>query len=665
MKASFKGSPLQFLFTAMLLIVMSNGLRSQPSATAEEPGQREIQSLLVQSQQYYFSLPDSSLFYSQKALELARKIEDLPMQARALNNTGESYRFLGDYAKSIRAQFAALDIYRDLHDDYSQAFTSVFIGFSQLEMGDYTHALDYLIPARKVMEGRKEGFYDCFASSHIGYAYLMTGKIDSAMFFSQRAYDSLRSDYAPALRSLVVSRLGRVYEIKGQTDEALRLYHASLANSLKFGIQVHISRVQNFLAGLFFRMGRTDSALYYARATLVSSRGSGQRPQALSAATILTEIFSGSKKTDSAFFYQSKVLALRDSLYGAAQFRDLQVLMLDEQRKQQRLEEERTAQRNRYLFSILGISALMLGLLAWFQYRNSRQKSETNRVLTAQKQQIEKTLQELKITQAQLVQSEKMASLGELTAGIAHEIQNPLNFVNNFSDLNTELIDEMRGAIKGGEKELALQLAGDVQSNQDKISFHGKRADAIVKSMLQHARSSTGHTESTDINKLVDEYLRLAFHGMRAKDKAFNATLQTTYDPAAGSVRVIPQDLGRVLLNLVNNAFYAVHQKKQDAPDGYEPCVRIQTSRQKKPLTAGGLTEVKDCVEIKVDDNGPGIPLEHIDKIFHPFFTTKPAGEGAGLGLSLSYDIIRTMGGEIRVSSKEGEGSVFSVILPV
>jgi len=186
-----------------------------------------------------------------------------------------------------------------------------------------------------------------------------------------------------------------------------------------------------------------------------------------------------------------------------------------------------------------------------------------------------------------------------------------------------------------------------------------------VKSMLQHARSSTGQTESTDINKLVDEYLRLAFHGMRAKDKAFNATLQTTYDPAAGSVRVIPQDLGRVLLNLLNNAFYAVHHKKKEAPDGYEPCVRIHTSRQKKPVMAGGQTEVKDCVEIVVDDNGPGIPLEHIDKIFHPFFTTKPTGEGAGLGLSLSYDIIKTMGGEIRVSSKEGEGSVFSVILPV
>jgi two-component system, NtrC family, sensor kinase len=665
MKARSKGSRLRLLFRAMLLIVLPNGLQSQPAAIPAQSDQRGIQSLLDQSQQYYFSLPDSSLFYAHKALGLAREINDPLLQARALSSIGESYRFLGDYAKSIRAQFAALDIYRDLDDDYNQVLTSIFIGFSQLEMGDYRHALDYLIPARKVMEGRRERFYECFSSSHIGYAYLMIGEIDSAMLFSQYAYDSLRSDYAPALQSLVVSRLGRVYEMKGQPDQALGLYHASLANSMKFGIQVHISRVQNFLAGLFFRIDRRDSALFYARATLVSSRGSGQRPQALSAASILTEIFSRLGKTDSAFFYQSKVLALRDSLYGAAQFRDLQVLMLEEQRKQQQLVEERTAQRNRYLFTVLGVSALLLGMLAWFQYRNSRQKSKTNRMLIAQKQQIEETLRELKVTQAQLVQSEKMASLGELTAGIAHEIQNPLNFVNNFSDLNTELIDEMRGAIKIGDKELSLQLTGDVQSNQDKISFHGKRADAIVKSMLQHARTSTGHRESTDINNLVDEYLRLSFHGMQARDKNFHATLQTTYDPAVGTVRVIPQDLGRVVLNLVNNAFYAVYLKKQEATDGYEPCVRIQTSRQGKPVITGGHTEVMNWVEIKVDDNGPGIPLEHMDKIFHPFFTTKPAGVGAGLGLSLSYDIIKTLGGEIRVSSKQGEGTVFTVVLPV
>ncbi len=665
MKARCTRLWLRCLLWAVLSSLASGTLKSQALSDPLQPDTQRVKRLLEQGQRYYFSQPDSSLFYSLQGLELARKLNDPALQASALNSTGESYRFLGDYPKSIRSQFAALDMYREMRDVPNETLTSIYIGFSHLEMGDYRHALDYLLPAQKFMEGRENRFYDCFSSSHIGYAYLMLGKTDSGMWYCQRAFDSLKSDYVPALRSLVTSRLGRAYEMKGQTEEALRLYHASLANSIKFGIRVHIIRVQSFLANLHADLGHTDSALYYGRATLESSQGTGQRPQALGAATILTDLFRRQGKLDSAFFYQSMVLALKDSLYGADQFRDLQILMLDEQRKQQQLEKDRTAQRNRYLFSVLGISALALGLLAWVQYRNSRHKSESNRLLTAQKKQIEETLEELKLTQAQLVQSEKMASLGELTAGIAHEIQNPLNFVNNFSDLNTELIDEMRGAIKSGEKELALQLAGDVQSNQDKISFHGKRADAIVKSMLQHSRSSTGQKESTDINKLVDEYLRLAFHGMRAKEKAFHATLQTTYDPAAGTLRVIPQDLGRVLLNLFNNAFYAVNKRKQDAAAEYEPCVRIQTSRLKKPIQTGGHTEVKDCVEIKVDDNGAGIPLAFMDKIFQPFFTTKPAGEGTGLGLSLSYDIIKTLGGEIRVSSKEGEGSVFSVILPV
>jgi signal transduction histidine kinase len=646
-----------------LLSGISPGL-CQPGVSAAVADTQLVRKLLEQGQRYYFSQPDSSLFYSLQALDLARKSNHLALQARALNSTGESYRFLGDYPKSIRSQFAALDIYRQLQDAPNQAFTSIYIGFSHLEMGDYRHALDYLLPARKAMEGKGDRFYDCFSSSHIGYAYLMLGELDSAMLYSQRAYDSLKADYVAALRSLVISRLGRLYEVKGQTNEALRLYHTSLANSRRMGIQVHVIRVSNFLAALHARLGNTDSALYYARGTIAASQGDGQRPQALYAASLLADIFRRQGKIDSAYFYQSKVLALKDSLYGADQFRDLQVLTLDEQRKQQELVEAQKAQRNRYFFTLLGIFAMSLALVAWFQYRNSRHKSETNRILFAQKTQIEKTLQELKLTQAQLIQSEKMASLGEMTAGIAHEIQNPLNFVNNFSDLNTELIDELRAAIKTGEKELALHLTRDIQSNQDKISAHGKKADAIVKSMLQHSRSSPGQRELTDINKLAEEYLKLAFHGMRMKDKSFNVTLQTSYDPAVGEVNVNAQDIGRVLLNLLNNAFYAVQKRKQETGNGFEPLVRIRTGKLKKKVQAGDTSTDRDFVEIKLEDNGGGIPHKNLDKIFQPFFTTKPVGEGTGLGLSLSYDIVRSHGGEIRVSSREGEGTEFSILLP-
>jgi signal transduction histidine kinase len=285
------------------------------------------------------------------------------------------------------------------------------------------------------------------------------------------------------------------------------------------------------------------------------------------------------------------------------------------------------------------------------------QLREENKKVEAQKKRIEETLSELKATQEHLIQSEKMASLGELTAGIAHEIQNPLNFVNNFSEVSTELLDEMREELAIGNMQQANGIADDVKQNLEKILHHGKQADGIVKGMLQHSRSSSVKKEPTDINKLADEYLRLAFHGLRAKDKSFNATMKTDYDESIGNINIIPQDIGRVILNLITNAFYAVTEKKKQNPDGYEPIVTVTTKRLSSPLGDGGK------IEIRVADNGNGIPQKVLDKIFQPFFTTKPTGQGTGLGLSLSYDIIKAHGGEIKVQAKEGEGAEFIVRL--
>ncbi len=268
---------------------------------------------------------------------------------------------------------------------------------------------------------------------------------------------------------------------------------------------------------------------------------------------------------------------------------------------------------------------------------------------------------ELKATQAQLIQSEKMASLGELTAGIAHEIQNPLNFVNNFSEVNTELIDEMHQEIDKGNLDDVKAIAKDIQDNEQKINHHGKRADAIVKGMLQHSRSSSGIKEPTDINALADEYLRLAYHGLRAKDKLFNATMKTDYDETIDNINIIPQDIGRVILNLITNAFYAVTEKKRQQPEGYEPTVSVST---KKLNTRPDDPVGRGKIEIRVKDNGTGIPQKVLDKIFQPFFTTKPTGQGTGLGLSLSYDIVKAHGGELRVETKEEEGSTFIIHLP-
>jgi signal transduction histidine kinase len=261
------------------------------------------------------------------------------------------------------------------------------------------------------------------------------------------------------------------------------------------------------------------------------------------------------------------------------------------------------------------------------------------------------TLDNLKSTQSQLIQSEKMASLGELTAGIAHEIQNPLNFVNNFSDVNKELLEELKAEADKGNIDEVKSIANDVIDNSEKINHHGKRADAIVKGMLQHSRSSTGVMEPTDINALADEYLRLAYHGLRAKDKDFNATMKTDFDNGIGKINIIPQDIGRVLLNLYNNAFYAVAEKKKQQPENYEPTVSVSTKKLDNKIT------------INVSDNGNGIPQKIVDKIFQPFFTTKPTGQGTGLGLSLSYDIIKAHGGEIKVETDEGEGTAFIIQL--
>ncbi len=290
----------------------------------------------------------------------------------------------------------------------------------------------------------------------------------------------------------------------------------------------------------------------------------------------------------------------------------------------------------------------MFAPLAATAIENARLFNKTNRLL----EEAEQRTAELKLTQEQLIRQEKLASLGELTAGIAHEIQNPLNFVNNFSELNQELLAEMNEEIANENYDEVIAIAKDITANEQKINNHGKRADAIVKGMLQHSRSSNGTKEPTDINGLTDEYFRLAYHGLRAKDNSFNASMITDFDDSVGMISIVPQDMGRVILNLITNAFYVVDQKKKRLGEGFEPTLTVSTKKQ------------QGKVEISVKDNGDGIPQNILDKIFQPFFTTKPTGEGTGLGLSLSYDIVKAHGGELKVETKEAEGSVFSIVIP-
>ncbi len=337
-----------------------------------------------------------------------------------------------------------------------------------------------------------------------------------------------------------------------------------------------------------------------------------------------------------------------------------------------------------FAYFILPLSlAIYIGYLFGSASQSLRQKlleveqlsNEKQHLLATQNEMLEKqvsertaalhqSLEELKSTQQQLIQSEKMASLGELTAGIAHEIQNPLNFVNNFSELSSELIDEMNAELDKADIDEAKIIATDIKQNLEKINHHGKRADAIVKGMLQHSRSSTGQKEATDINALCDEYLRLSYHGLRAKDKSFNAILNTNFDESIGKINIIPQDMGRVIMNLLTNAFYAVNEKAKPATISQPASPNPQPKITYQPTVSISTKKTGNQILITINDNGNGIPQNIIDKIFQPFFTTKPTGQGTGLGLSLSYDIVKAHGGELKVETKESGGTTFIIQLP-
>ena len=292
-------------------------------------------------------------------------------------------------------------------------------------------------------------------------------------------------------------------------------------------------------------------------------------------------------------------------------------------------------------------------VLAFVLYRNNKNKQRANALLKEQKEEIESTLDKLESTQTQLIHSEKMASLGELTAGIAHEIQNPLNFVNNFSEVSAELLDELQSELNMNNPDVAREIASDLKQNLEKIHHHGQRASGIVKGMLEHSRSGDGEKVPTDINTLAEEYLRLAYHGLRAKDKTFNADFKTNFDANLPKINVVPQDIARVLLNLINNGFYACTERSKIEGPNYMPTLVVSTRNS------------GENIEISIKDNGQGIPEKVREKIFQPFFTTKPTGHGTGLGLSLSYDII-TLGhnGRMDIKTNEGKGTEFTITIP-
>jgi signal transduction histidine kinase len=417
-----------------------------------------------------------------------------------------------------------------------------------------------------------------------------------------------------------------------------------------------LSRIYHAMGTMFREIKNSDSSIYYAKKGLEFAIKSSNERTILNSSKLLFELFDALNHSPEALYYSKIASAANDSLLGAKNILAIQELIATEDARQKEIQTDRAIEKASYqnrvrlIMLAMGLAALLI--IAIILYRNNRKKQKTNITLAKQKEEIQQTLAQLKSTQAQLIQAEKMASLGEMTAGIAHEIQNPLNFVNNFSEVNEELLFEMDKALEEKDIETARNISNSVRENLQKTVQHGKRADAIVKGMLQHARTSSGQKVATDINALANEFLWLTFKGLRAKDNEFSANIMTDFDNQIGTVNIIPQDISRMLVNLYNNAFYAVKEKAKQSVKGYEPNILVSTRR------------VNGMIEISVRDNGTGIPENIRQKIFQPFFTTKPSGQGTGLGLSLSYDIIKAHGGEIKVENNDGEGAEFIIQLP-
>jgi len=521
--------------------------------------------------------------------------------------------------------------------------------------GNNTESLSSYFKSVKIAASIDDKVGLSFYNGDLGNYYLEANKLDSALFFLNKSLGYSNASGFKLYRGGALRLIGKIYFQKGNLNTAKKYFFESIKTNKEQNNQQYLPYAYISLADLYKSTGKSDSCIYYARLALGDFKNQEDNPGINEAYTTLFAAYKLQGQTDSAFFYLQHSKTLGDSLNEAEKAKISQYLNVgfDQQLQVQELEKEKIQVQTRIRTYVMLAGIFIFMLVALLLYRNNRNRKKANLLLQQQKEKVESALHQLKSTQTQLIQSEKMASLGELTAGIAHEIQNPLNFVNNFSEVNTELIDEL---LEDRKKEIRDfknedELLKDIKQNLEKINHHGKRADAIVKGMLQHSRSSNAIKEPTDINKLADEYLRLSYHGLRAKDKSFNATMQTDFDESIGKISIVPQDIGRVLLNLYNNAFYAVNEKSKHQNENYEPTVSISTKK------------INNKIEVRVKDNGNGIPQKVVDKIFQPFFTTKPTGQGTGLGLSLSYDIIKASGGEIIVETEEGEGSEFIMIL--
>ncbi|GAA4353368.1 hypothetical protein GCM10023185_13920 [Hymenobacter saemangeumensis] len=648
------------LLLLWLLLALGAGARAQSpkldrlraQVRQPQPDSSRVMLLCQISDEYWTLRVDSAEAYARRALALARRLHY--RHGEALNRLGAALRE-SNLARALELFQQSLRIAEAINDKPLEAQNLRSIGILYIYLRDKHQGLSYYHRALRIGEELGDEHRTVIELSNIGLAYDLFNELDSAQYFQQQAYNLARR--LGTRTNYIRYGLGNVARKRGELAKARALYRQSYEESMEVGHLRSVNFASVGMATLYQQMGRPDSSIYYARQGCAAAQRNGFLRGVLNASTLLTQSFKARGQADSALKYQTLMVAMKDTLFGQEKVMRLQTVNYRERQREQQAAAEQQALKARYrtyglLAGLVGVLALVL-LLGW----HSRQQHRVNAALAQSNAALEKSLGELKATQEQLVQREKMAFLGELTAGIAHELQNPLNFVKNFAEVSTDLVNEINGVQTGAARNAGLEheiLAG-LKQNLQEISQHGQRASSIIKGMLEHSRTGTGQREATNLNQLVEENLRLAYHGVRTKEKSFTAQLSTQLDTTLGPVPVVSQDLGRVLLNLCTNALYAVQQRQtQAAGTGFQPEVCIAT--RQGPGT----------VEIRVRDNGTGIPESVKARIFEPFFTTKPVGEGTGLGLSLSRDIVTTgHGGTLTVESREGEGTEFIIRLPL
>jgi two-component system NtrC family sensor kinase len=600
---------------------------------------------------------DSSHAFFSQSIAIARQINDKGMLSTALQNNAIAFQQESNYPQALTNYQEALSAAEQINDQEGEAFIDLNIAITFMSLDEIKRAEEAFL--KSINFAQKLDLKNVLA---YGYANLAS------------LYDQLKDYPKEYDASMKAAGLGKEMGDRGIEATSLTRAAQALAGETKFeeaekltreGIAIadssrqplNIFQTYETMGFILHKQKKYGPAIpYFEKAFHSITQSDIYDEEVGKSYADLSDCYEKTNNFQKALSAYKIATKISDSIRGKENIKKSTELTLNYefQKSQQKVQDE---QQKKNDLAKVRQTALIIGLIltiiiAIVAFRGFRNKRKANHLLQEQKEKVESTLSELRSTQSQLIQSEKMASLGELTAGIAHEIQNPLNFVNNFSEVNTELIDEARQEIdKGNIAELKIIL-DNIKENEQKINQHGRRADAIVKGMLQHSRSSSGQKEPVNLNRIAEECLKLSYQALRAKDKTFQANLKMDFDDSVDKVPLVQQDIVRVLVNLYNNAFYAVNEKRKQHIAEYEPIVSVNTKR------------INDKVLLKVMDNANGISQKVIDKIFQPFFTTKPAGLGTGLGLSLSYDIIKAHGGEIKVESKEGVGSQFIIQLP-